>query len=201
MITTPNNKEVPPSSNDEHGIGCACLMCSAYIPLSSCPGLPPGGGSTIRPWPPPRRTQLARSGAVRRRKLNALPPLVLPPLASPPVASPFVSPPLPQLESLQASMKHSIYTPIDDSTFMVAAHWEGGSTIIGWETDIGHTNRASTSGASNGVKRKFQSLEAGTTKDDKTEDKRLKLDAGEQDHRYVVDMVLVYWTLPLEQLK
>jgi MADS-box transcription factor len=33
-------------------------------------------------------------------------------------------------------MKHSIFTPIDDSTSMLAAHWGGGSTVIPPRSDI-----------------------------------------------------------------
>ncbi|KAF3050310.1 hypothetical protein E8E11_010388 [Didymella keratinophila] len=56
---------------------------------------------------------------------------------SPPAQHDFQSPPLPQPKPLHASMKHSIFTPIDDSTSMLAAHWGGGgSTVIPPRSDV-----------------------------------------------------------------
>jgi MADS-box transcription factor len=46
---------------------------------------------------------------------------------SPPQHNEFQSPPLPQPRPLHASAKHSIFTPIDDSQSMLAAHWGNSS--------------------------------------------------------------------------
>ncbi|KAL1609019.1 resistance to lethality of mkk1p386 overexpression [Nothophoma quercina] len=47
----------------------------------------------------------------------------------PPPQHDFQSPPLPQPKPLHASAKHSIFTPIDDSQSMLAAHW-GSSSMV-----------------------------------------------------------------------
>ncbi|OAL44152.1 hypothetical protein IQ07DRAFT_649589 [Pyrenochaeta sp. DS3sAY3a] len=48
---------------------------------------------------------------------------------SPPQQNDFQSPPLPQPKPLHASAKHSIFTPIDDSSSMLAAHWGSSSNV------------------------------------------------------------------------
>ncbi|KAF2739158.1 hypothetical protein EJ04DRAFT_508882 [Polyplosphaeria fusca] len=51
---------------------------------------------------------------------------------SPPQPEPqqnFQSPPLPQPKPLPSAAKHSIFTPIDDSRSMLAAHWGGSNNV------------------------------------------------------------------------
>ena len=53
----------------------------------------------------------------------------------PPPQHDFQSPPLPQPKPLHASAKHSIFTPIDDSQSMLAAHW-GSSSMVPPRSDV-----------------------------------------------------------------
>ncbi|EFQ89123.1 hypothetical protein PTT_14716, partial [Pyrenophora teres f. teres 0-1] len=73
-----------------------------------------------QPPPPPPPPQVSQPQQERPQP----PTLTVP---SPP-QNDFQSPPLPQPKPLHASARHSIFTPIDDSQSMLAAHWGSSST-------------------------------------------------------------------------
>jgi MADS-box transcription factor len=69
------------------------------------------------PPPPPQASQ-------PQQELPQQPTITVP---SPTQQNDFQSPPLPQPKPLHASARHSIFTPIDDSQSMLAAHWGSSS--------------------------------------------------------------------------
>lgn len=72
--------------------------------------------------PPPPPPQVSQSQQER-------PPQPTINVPSPPQQNDFQSPPLPQPKPLHASARHSIFTPIDDSQSMLAAHWGSSNNL------------------------------------------------------------------------
>jgi MADS-box transcription factor len=85
--------------------------------------------------PPPPPPQVSQPPQERPQQ----PTITVP---SPPQHNDFQSPPLPQPKPLHASARHSIFTPIDDSQSMLAAHWGSSSNTMNQAPYIKQENRS-----------------------------------------------------------
>lgn len=79
--------------------------------------------------PPQQQQQLPPPQVSQPQQQERLPQPTITVPSPPPQENNFQSPPLPQPKPLHASARHSIFTPIDDSQSMLAAHWGSSNSI------------------------------------------------------------------------